>query len=201
MDLARDEPAGLVLLQPLVGQLRREELRAGSARDRHPGDLVGIHPGARRLPGLVACPPGLARRGRARWRGGWLAAMVLVRLGRSSHHVLLLRGGVRPVPGDRDHALPRAAHRPRHGGRGAQGGGRYRSRRLPDRGAGEFLLPVSSAGRPGHSVLVLAVPYVVSRLDLTRAATLAGPGAQSRCRSRQASTARAPNRAETSLLP
>ena len=94
VDLDRPRQAGLHVLQlPAEQRVRILAIldRAGSARDRDPGDLVGVDPRAALLPGVVGQPPGLASRGRPRRRRGGLAAVVLVRLARPPDRVLLLR--------------------------------------------------------------------------------------------------------------
>src|SRR5215831_8015678 len=99
----------------------------------------------------------------------WWAAVALVLLARPPHRVLLLRGGVRPVPGDRDRTVPGPDTRPGLG-RAEPPGGRCRGRRrLPARGRRQLLLPVSGPGRCDPPVHLLAGPHVVPQLDLTAA--------------------------------
>src|SRR6266704_2671967 len=99
-------------------------------------------------------------------------------LARPPHRVLLLRGGVRPVPGDRHHAVPRADHRPGPGRAEPPGGRRGGGRRLPARGRRQLLLPVSGPRRADPPVQLLGGPHVVPQLDMTAvgARLCAAPG-------------------------
>src|SRR6202034_3706268 len=103
--VAVDHTAGLVLLRD-PEDLRRAELLPGSAGHRHPLHLVTGDPGPAGLHRLVAGSAGLAGGCGAYGHRRWMAAVVLVRPARPQDRVLLLLGRLRPVPRDRDHAMP-----------------------------------------------------------------------------------------------
>ena len=156
---------GPLELSRLPGRIHRASVVPGSARDREPRHLVGGYSRDDLLPRLVAYPQGLAGGRGGAWRRRRMGDVDAVRL---ADQVQLLRARVRAVHDLVYRALPGPDHRP---------GDREPATPRDRLGTGWHLCPcrdrfvlvfLPDPCGEDHSVLLVAVPHVVPRLDLAR---------------------------------